>query len=226
MQNDPYDDGGSDISVTRLIDSPRIATLAKRHKNELEADASERLWALAGQAMHLLLERSNKDGVVEKRFHTTILGWDVSGQVDWLVGSRIEDWKWCSAWNAVFKSSHQKWEDQLNCLACLARLNGHEVNEVAINAIYRDWTASKAGDSKYPPIPAERIPFQVWPQEDALAYMTKRVELHQLAEEVLPLCSNEDRWQDKRTGAFRRCERYCSVARFCTQWEREKPNVG
>jgi len=225
MENDPYDDGGSDISVTRLIDSPRIRVLLKEHDAEAEVDASERLWALAGQALHLMLERANKTGVVEERFHTQIRGWDVSGQVDWLVDGCIQDWKWTSVWAYIWKSQYKKWEEQLNCLAGLARLNGHEVDRLQINPVFRDFQRNEAKrKADYPPIAAMEISFPVWEQAHVMSYMDERVCLHQEAEKALPLCSDEDRWWNEKYKRYNRCAEFCAVSKFCTQFRGEEPS--
>lgn len=47
-----------DISVTQLIDSPRIRVLRKQHDEEI--DVSTMQWALFGTAMHTVLERSEQ----------------------------------------------------------------------------------------------------------------------------------------------------------------------
>ena len=74
LENDPYDNGGSDISVTRLLKPPRIALLEARHGAELEESASDRLYALLGSLGHLLVERAaHENAEVETRFLLT--GW-------------------------------------------------------------------------------------------------------------------------------------------------------
>ena len=57
VQNDPYDSGESDISVTRLISPPRQVALANEHGRKLTEDCADRLFSLMGQAMHHILER-------------------------------------------------------------------------------------------------------------------------------------------------------------------------
>jgi len=70
------------ISVTELIDSPRVRQLKSRHHGEMSEDVSDRLYALMGQAMHKILEESNNTGVIEKRLESTYDNWKVSGQFD------------------------------------------------------------------------------------------------------------------------------------------------
>ncbi len=58
-----------DISVSQLIDSPRIRIL-KRH-NDYTEDISERLYALMGTALHHIIERSNMDSLYHYSFVMT-----------------------------------------------------------------------------------------------------------------------------------------------------------
>lgn len=46
-------------SATEILNSTRQVVLTRRHYNELEEDATERLYALLGSATHLVLERAN-----------------------------------------------------------------------------------------------------------------------------------------------------------------------
>lgn len=48
-----------DISVTTLIDSPRIFYLKKKHHQDVTQDVSGMIWALFGTAVHSVLERAN-----------------------------------------------------------------------------------------------------------------------------------------------------------------------
>lgn len=57
IQNDPYNSAGADVTASTLADPPLLQALKRKHENELEEDASERVWALFGQAMHVVMER-------------------------------------------------------------------------------------------------------------------------------------------------------------------------
>jgi len=146
LLNDSYNDGGADITVTRLIDSPRINALLKAHGGE--RDASESLWALLGQAMHHILERGNhkeENEIREKRLFAEIEGWKVSGQFDRLVldDGVLQDYKVTSAYSLNY-GIKDEWIKQLNVLRWLASLNGMKVNKLEIVAILRDWNKQHA----------------------------------------------------------------------------------
>ena len=56
--NDQYVKRG-DISVTTLIDSPRINALRKKHWEEIEEDAMDSIWSLFGSSVHHIIERAS-----------------------------------------------------------------------------------------------------------------------------------------------------------------------
>ena len=80
--NDDYDRGSSDITVTELLSPPRKVALEKMHSDELVTDVSESMWALIGQAVHSILERSGTTGRTEERMYAEVLGWKVGGKFD------------------------------------------------------------------------------------------------------------------------------------------------
>ena len=53
---DTYSRGNSDISITTLIDSPRIGILQKEHDGEIEQDAVDFLWSRFGTSVHNMFE--------------------------------------------------------------------------------------------------------------------------------------------------------------------------
>ena len=110
IENDSYDMGDADISVTGLLKPPRISLLSKINEDKLEADVSDRIWILLGQATHTILERANEnydDTDIERRMFIDIEGWRVSGQADSfsLAKNTLRDYKVTSAWSVVFASS-------------------------------------------------------------------------------------------------------------------------
>lgn len=254
VEQDPYDSGGADISVTKLIDSPQINALRKAHEAEIEVDVTDMIPALMGQSIHLLLERAAIPGaMLEHRFFAECQGWKVSGQADWLhpQARTLIDYKVTT----VYKSKgDDKWDKQLNVLRWLALQNNVEVDTAYICAIYRDWMPSKAAvEAGYPRARAELIPIPLWPMGEVREYVTRQVTAHQqaaLGQRVL--CTDEERWMtpakwalmqygkkrairlydsepklprlpedqyvEYRPGQYRRCEQYCDVARWCTQW--------
>lgn len=210
LQRDPYDRGDADYSISDLVTPPRIVRLMRKHDHEITEDATERLWALLGQALHTVLERGAEAGHAEQRLFATINGRKLSGQIDLAEDWTLTDYKLTSAWSRVYGSRDASWEEQLNGYAWLARENGIEVRSLAICAFYRDWSARDAArGGKYPAVPMEVIPITMWSPEKAHLWVCNR--LGDLLRETMPRCSKEDTWDGKR------CEKYCAVEPFCDQ---------
>ena len=102
--NDTYTRGESDISVTGLLQPPRISVLRKKHESDLVADVSDEVWKLFGQVCHDLFERANKDKnniETERRMFTGLGGWTISGQADIYEKDTktLSDFKVTSVWS-------------------------------------------------------------------------------------------------------------------------------
>jgi len=208
VENDSYSKGRADRSVTGLLAPPRQAALKDIHEDVLTEDVSERTFALYGQLVHLLLERSgeqDRNALTEERMFTEVLGWTISGQTDTITLTEDEAWvvsdyKFVTSYR--FKRNYSgelvmpaEYEQQLNMYAHLLRENGFKVDGLKIVAIYRDWSKMEAKrDKNYPQLGAETHDVKLWSEEDAKAFMEERVRLHQAAENDLPECDDDERW--------------------------------
>ena len=271
-RKDNYSKGKSDISVTTLIDAPRVNILRQQERDKIEVDAVDMIWPLLGTAVHHMLETSDPKGNVtmEERLFVDINGWTVSGQIDHQeeIGGmiHISDYKVTSVWSVIY--GKEDWVRQLNCYAQLVRMaKGRDVRSVRIIAVLRDWQRREAQfKPEYPQAPVVSVDIPLWPEAEAMAYMQDRVMLHQEAQlawdtqEAVVECSDEERWTkpdtwavvkkgakratkvfdsnkdainhalalgvqysvQERKGGRTRCENYCSVADFCTQWAMER----
>src|SRR3990167_3243952 len=162
---DDYDPGDSDITVTRLIAPPRAVALARQHAGELVEDASDRIWALMGQAIHTILERAAPavGRIVERRFYATVEGQRLSGQVDLIEGGTLSDYKMMSVWEIIHGLKSEKVQ-QLNVLKWLAEQNGIEIRKLQIVGILRDWSKSKAATtSDFPKRQIAVVNVPMWP---------------------------------------------------------------
>jgi len=263
IKNDSYDAGESDISVTTLISPPQIRVLSRRHYGEMEEDASDRIYALVGQAVHSILERAEPSAIVEKRLYMDVLGWKVGGQFDRMTLRQVtlQDFKMCSVWEVIYGLKPERIA-QLNVLAELCHQNGFtDIRKIEIVAIFRDWMKSKAKfDKGYPQSQVQRISVPLWDKATRLAYITERVRLHQEAEKGRVIdCTASERWASDdtwavikgnnkraakvfrseddakewigdrsgfniqfRKGVSKRCEDYCAVSKWCTQFKNLK----
>lgn len=193
--------GGADLSVTELIDSPRIHRLKKRYKDEITEDISTRVMSILGTAVHNILEQgAPPECTVEERLFMTLgENQTLSGQLDLQTpdgdGIIISDYKTTSAF-AIQKNPEGKseWENQLNLYRALAEANGRIVNGLEVVAIIRDWSASGLKRSNdYPEAAISRIPIRLWDQEELESYLRFRVGAHN--QDGLANCTDEERWQ-------------------------------
>lgn len=208
ISNDDYDRGRSDITVTQLISPPRMVALMAEHADDLSEDASDRIYALMGKAVHAILERADKRMLVEDRLYTECLGWTVGGAFDRMallsghgIATTLQDYKFASIYEAMFGLKDERvW--QLNLLAELARRNGYPVERLEVVMIFRDWKKSEAArKSDYPSRQVHIFDVDVWSSERATAFMEARVKAHQNARQVLPECVDEERWYRGETYA-------------------------
>jgi hypothetical protein len=181
------------ISNTTLIGPTRIAALKKQHNENIEQDASDMLYALEGQALHAILERGRTPGgLYEFRLEKDYLGSTVSAQLDVWEKGVLSDYKW------TLSRPKPEWEQQLNVEVSLLESINVQTKNIQVVALRRGYV--------------EIIPMRLWPDAERDAYIVERVEKHQLAARDLPQCTNDEIWEG------RRCQKYCLVSRFCTQW--------
>lgn len=191
------DRGGADYTVTELIAPPMIVRLERDHDNEMTEDASERIFALFGQAAHMVLERAGGTDLKEKRLTAGVAGTLVSGAFDnfALADGKLSDYKTCSPWSLIFP--HPEWEQQVNLYALLLRQHGYDVRSVEVVALLRDWRKREARQNpNYPRVQVEVVPLTLWPVTQATEFLEARVRLHEAAKATMPaVCSPEERWE-------------------------------
>lgn len=196
IKSDPYTRGNADYSVTEIIAPPRQIILKRRHENEITELASERIFALVGQSIHSILERSNKHGTSERRLTIDVLGKRISGAMDlYLEGNgTLLDYKTTSSYS-VKAGGKDEWEKQLNVYAHILRANEQPVNALKVVAILRDWSKMEAKrEQSYPQKQVAVVDIPLWAPERVQAFIESRVKALIEAEKNLPECSAEDRW--------------------------------
>jgi len=213
LLNDSYKGGAmTDISVTGLIDSPRIKKLRKLYSHEIVEDASRRIASLLGTAFHKLAEEhSPPEWIKEERFYAEVDGLMLSGQIDAVipiplsdakkidphVGDKpviIRDYKVITAYKA--QSGMKDYERQGNLYAYLLRKNGYSPVSFVIEAFVKDWKESFAQrDENYPQLPIQDFEYNLWDFDQSEEYIRKRIELHYPKDEnEIPECSDEEMW--------------------------------
>ena len=203
------------ISVTQLINPPRMRLLKQRSNNEIVTDVSDMTWSIFGSAVHSLIEgiaRKNSERYlceerIEQVFRIGGVNDDepiiLSGKEDLFDKNKNElmDWKVTSKY--TIKSTRKEWEYQMNVLAFLVEKHLEvEVKKLTICAILRDISnRDKKYSSQFADTDVVKIDIPKWDKERVWKYLLERLKLHFNAQEAerMPLCTDEERWraQDK-----------------------------
>jgi len=216
LKRPTYSKGRANLSVTQLINSPKIVALTQRFQDELEEDVSDMVWSLFGSAVHAVLEHGkDPHHTVEERIHAKVDGWHISGAVDLQINNddgtiSIRDYKTTSAWAVM--NDKIEWEQQLNIYAFLVEfVKKKPILDLGIVAIIRDWSRRDAATREgYPEAPIKELPIKLWPYEQRLEYVMHRIAQHSACEfaleagEALPKCTPEEMWEKPTVYAVRK----------------------
>jgi len=224
VENDPYDNGGSDFSASSISDPARKTALIAKHFHELEVDVSTRVASIIGQGAHHIAERAARPelDICEERFFAKFPVGDkiykVSAQVDLYERDScvLYDWKTTKAYAFSKKAgSGQKpeWITQLNVAAEILRRNSLEVRALKIIAMLKDWSKREAGSGSCPHTEVVEVDIPLWSPQMATSYIENRILAHAMAKEILPECSVAETW------GGRRCGDYCEAAQVCDQYK-------
>ena len=202
IRNDSYDPGDCEFTTGQLIRPVRINSLTRRYGDQISEDASDRIFALLGQAIHTILERAgNQDSehdqyVVEKRYFVDFEGTKISGQIDVFDSKTkvLSDYKLCSRYEAD-REIKPEWVQQANINAFLMRQNGHMVVGMQIVAIFRDWSKMMAArKDDYPQGQVKILEVESWPEEKTIDFIRARIQAHRDGVDDPPLCTPKERW--------------------------------
>lgn len=217
---DPYTLVG-DISATGLIKPPRITQLEKRHDSEIVKDVIDNFYSMLGQATHLLLAQTNdEDEFHEETLTCEVNGWTVSGTTD-RMKDKVQDYKSTSVWTYIY-GGRDEWVPQLNIYGYMWQQAGFEVKSLEVIALFRDWMETNAVRiSGYPQQPVLYIPIPMWTDDKCIAYLKERITSHQEAENLadndLPLCTPQERWERPTTWAVMKEGRKTALRVFDNQ---------
>jgi hypothetical protein len=210
-----YSKGKSNMSVTELLNSPRIVQLKRKHWDDLTEDASDLVWSIFGTAIHGVLEHGKGDNhIVEERIHVELDSMHISGAIDLQEvepdGIIVSDYKTVGAWSVL--NEKQDWHNQLNSYAYLVeKAKGIPVKKLQIVAIVRDWSRREAATREgYPKAPIVVIDIPLWPFAHREAYVRDRISLHGDAffemetDGQMPECTPEEMWERPTSYALKK----------------------
>ena len=192
IANDDYDDGGADITASSLWKPTQMVALTRKHRDEMEVDASDFLGTLLGKALHEYVSRRDTEAVVEKRLFAHVEGKNLSGQFDRFVvaDATIQDYKVTSVARFQHQRNESEWENQLNTYAFLLRQHGQDIRALQVVAVLRDWTEFNTRNLDYPSIMVQVQDIPLWPADEAERRISQRIVEH---DNPSP-CTDEERW--------------------------------
>lgn len=206
LKRPTYSKGKANLSVTQLINSPKIVALTKKFDDQIEQDVADMVWSLFGSAVHNILEHGKDENhVVEQRIHAELEGWNISGAVDLQLiqkdGISIKDYKTTSVWAVM--NEKIEWEYQLNIYAWLVEhVKKIPVTDLGIVAILRDWKAREVETKEgYPEAPIKEVPITLWTMAEREEFIKARISAHSECEFALetdgdlPDCTSEEMWE-------------------------------
>ena len=192
-------------SITSLLDNDRVLMLKRRYNDLIEQDVSDCIWMLFGTFTHYALENIElKEGeyVEEHLEHTFDNGYTLSGIVDHIDDEYCDDYKTTSVWTVIYGSNNEKWKKQLQMGAYLHyKEHGDWKSKGRIIAILKDWNKRETLNKEdYPKLPVVVINFDLGTPEEVEEMILKRfdeiIELEKLADNDLPMCSMEERFNN------------------------------
>ena len=228
VDNYDYDSDPNTISTTTIIKPTQEVLLMERHGRNLEADAMGRLWAVLGTAVHSVLESVPRhDADAETRLSANVDEFTISGKPDLIRDNQVKDYKLTSAFKIIF-ASYEDWILQLSIYRWLY-LQTHGVllkDQGRIIYLLRDWNKKDLKSAlkknwKYPAQPMGFIDLDLWSEEETLNFLQHKVDRirkhRETSDDKLPMCSDSDRWVNKKTGKSNKCALYCNSYAVCHQ---------
>lgn len=210
------------VSATTLKSGVREILLTKRHWEELTDDVSNRIWQLFGTAVHALLEKESANTFVEEKFEKQVGKYKVTGRLDCydMKNGIIVDYKTATVWKYKF-ADYSDWRFQGLVYAWLLKQQGLEVKECQFIMFFKDFSKTKAKlEADYPKRPVEVYRFKVTDKdleeiEQKIISKVKELEENELvADDDLPICSDEERWAKPTTYAVMKKGRKTAIRVF------------
>ena len=194
----------NEYRVTSLLKGVRETILERRHDKEIERDVSDMVWLLFGTAVHGILEKHQEDGneLKEERIKVPFAGYVLSGQFDLYNDDTkiVTDYKTASVWKIIF-GDFENWRRQTLIYCYMLRKIGFDAQGGEIVAFLKDHSKRDAKiKADYPQFPVQTVKFKfteadfVECEEWLTARFAEIAEAEKLADEDLPICTPEERF--------------------------------
>lgn len=226
-------------SVTTILNPIRQIILSRRYNDNIVQDVSDMIWLLFGTALHSVLENSKENDTQFKEEYlkqdlgiidSSLKGYFLSGKAD-LLDAMLKcmiDYKSTSVYKIKSKE-YDDWYKQLLMYAWLFVKIGFEVDNGKIVALLKDWSKTKAKvDRTYPQYPVQVVPFKF--TEEDFKYIEQYIKekftqirkYENVPDDELPMCSEEERWNDGTKYAVKKNNNKTAVRVLSTMEEAEQ----
>jgi hypothetical protein len=218
------------LSATTLLNGTKQILLTDRHWDEIREDVSDRFWAIFGTSVHALLEKEGEDDFTEISLSSDIDGVTVTGRLDNydMKTGTITDYKTASVWKVKFQN-FEDWYRQGMIYAWLLSKNGFKVERCRFIAILKDHSKTEARrDAEYPRGPCYIYEFPVTDisLREIEAFIKAKIADYKrnrdIADDDIPPCSPDERWEKPAKYAVRKEGRKTAVRVFDTEEEARK----
>ena len=190
------------LSATTLLQGVKQIILTDRYWEQLEDDASDRIWAIWGTAVHSLLENEGESDFTEQEMSYKVGDITVTGKIDNydMKGGIISDYKTASV-NKIRFNDFSDWYLQGMIYAWLLNRNNFPVERCRFIALLKDHSKTDAmRDHRYPQNPVYVLDFPVTAGSlfKTGNYIRKKVSdylrYRLTADDEIPPCLPSERW--------------------------------
>jgi hypothetical protein len=198
-----------DISVTELIDSPRISNLKRRHEKEIEVDIKDVIWLLHGQLIHLMLEaNADENTICEQRIIVPFEGWDIAMKADFickLPGTNeycVHDWKDTKVYAWKRAPNHEHTAQNNIYRWGYRRVAGLNCTTGQLDMLLKDFSPLdfRINPREEPEDEVMAVEVPAWDDDKIEAFLANRIRIHKqarsLPDHLLPECTIGERWGD------------------------------
>jgi hypothetical protein len=232
-------------TVTELLEPIRSIILFRRYYKCMKRNISEMQSLMVGDALHeqraktkvsgYLLETGSKKRTIPRLSMTAGLdGMELSGGIDAvkLDSAKLDDLKTTTTWNLTNKREETvtKWILQLSMYRMLMMHNkdvllplgiskealDYPSLEAIITVYVKDFMSWKSKD-----ITSQifEMTVDLWDEKAIHNFVKNKMNMIRVYlgadDDSLPICTDEERWIDLKSGIYKKCEKYCGSRTVC-----------
>jgi hypothetical protein len=196
-------------SVTSLLNPTRQTQLVRRYHDEIETDVKDSIWLLFGQGIHKAIEDVEyaEHEKVEQKLEAQFGEYTLSGIVDYIntKDEYILDWKTTSTYTYKFRdkdgSSIETYLKQLKMYALLwFNQSGQWIQTGKLALLLKDYKENPYPKDDDPDGPVQVLEFDLGTYQEIDHYVRTQFQIiaesEKAADEELPLCTTQERWND------------------------------